>query len=620
MPRGSSRGLLKAHDPPPPHTHTHVIRLATGDVSGRVVIWDAGLGKPLRTLTAPPTRPASAADAAAAASPLRPGSVVDMQWVSHSPTLLAVVAYPNVLTIWDADAPRPLWRRDGGAEPATFMRVDPLDRRRLAITGLRGTVALITLRDVSAADGVEVLQYRVASGVPDARLDSSRLCALFPYARQIVYLVLPREIIAFDMAFGVPVANTAIPRSYPPFTDVLQGGDEGVLLCSHADGSLTVWTRKPSEQTYRLYTRDTLVPANPFGPAANLQSAVVCDDVAAGRKCIVSVLDDGRVIRWAVPLPPADANDASAKRVTPSSPGAAPLVPMSIVAASIATGGLVGQSSYQGLSGAVTCIATAPYLGVRGGRPLAPPLVAVGTSVGSIELVDMPALAVSVSLAVHATPVKGLAWLGVDALVSYSSEPTMGGANTFRNAIMITDIVSGHSRPVRRAESKERGAAAAAEPFPIRAVKAFACGGLFAVLLRGTVEVWTVPHGPDVPRGAAASMIGQLNLGISDVEWLMPWPVPPARPDLDLEKGAAFLFGTADGKVGSAAVEGTWHGGRRLEDKPAARPGDLGPDFVISALGVRGNFVAAGDEKGNLRCWNSASGWCAKGKGEGGGG
>ena len=84
--------------------------------------------------------------------------------------------------------------------------------------------------------------------------------------------------------------------------------------------------------------------------------------------------------------------------------------------------------------------------------------------------------AVSATLAAHASPVLGVRWLGATPrVVSFSTEKLAGAAGGYRNTLLITDMRSRLSAPLR-----EQPADAA----PVLAVRAAPSGRHLLVIFR----------------------------------------------------------------------------------------------------------------------------------------
>ncbi|KAI3424707.1 hypothetical protein D9Q98_008096 [Chlorella vulgaris] len=267
------------------------LRLASGDDDGRVMVWNVNTGAVIAALEDPW---ASAFGTAAGAKRPEGGGgggggsvyrppVIGLAWCTASPSVLAVLLAPCMLLLWDYRTGSILWRKEfGGGEPATGLAVDPLDRRRLVLCCARGTFIVLCLIN-PAADRIKQQQYQVDLGGGTGGGTGGTLRCAFSRTQDLLFLLLQREIIVFDLEYGQPAASTQLAGSRAPLEDLLgcfghaaagksmyEGGID-LLYCSHKDGSLSVWQRHASLLTFSCLGANRLVPqAHKFGAAPSL--------------------------------------------------------------------------------------------------------------------------------------------------------------------------------------------------------------------------------------------------------------------------------------------------------------------------------------------------------------
>ncbi|CAI5534773.1 unnamed protein product [Closterium sp. Naga37s-1] len=266
--------------------HLSSLQLAAGDRAGRVALWEVGGGAG-----------GSAGGGAA-------GSVDAVEWVMGRPWLLAVLHASCAAVVWDLSSsaaassspaaaatatPRVIWRYDGSASPTgellVSLALDPHDPRRLCVHGARGLVLALQV-DLGAPGkggaggsggsggagkerGVSIktttLQLPLpelagGGGGPTGAGSQVVACAFAPHTRDLLYAVLPRDIVCFDLHFGCAVASSSLPRSVARLTRLLLPPSSDVLYCLHADGKLSMWQRRPGRQLYMIRTVEPLVP------------------------------------------------------------------------------------------------------------------------------------------------------------------------------------------------------------------------------------------------------------------------------------------------------------------------------------------------------------------------
>lgn len=230
------------------------LQLAVGDRQGRVAIWDVASGDVCTWLEVDPEKG-------------RQG-IQDLCWVYGQPWLLAVIHGPTCLNIWDPTSGRCIWRFDSGGELLGCVRADPFDSRQFCLVGLRGLLLSILVGGVSESD-ILTKKYvlpgqdekgtvveKTKDGAPSSGSTSSGAPALASapgvivrclYSRTrrgLVYVMTPREIVVVDLAFGMPLASTSLPRSCSKLLDLLACTDGDILYCAHQDGKVTAWRRK----------------------------------------------------------------------------------------------------------------------------------------------------------------------------------------------------------------------------------------------------------------------------------------------------------------------------------------------------------------------------------------
>lgn len=258
------------------------LRLASGDEEGRVMVWNVNTGAVIAALEDPWASAFGTATGArrpeggGGPAPGRP-PVVGLAWATASSSVLAVLLAPCVLLLWDYRTGGIVWRKDFGASEAfTSLQVDPLDRRRLVLCGSKGSFIVLSLTN-PAADKVKHQQYQVDIGT------GGTLRCAFSETQDLLFLLLQRELIVFDLEYGQPAASSPLPASRAPLDDLLgcyghaaagkplrEGGID-VLYCSHRDGSVSVWQRHARLLTYSCLGATKLMPAAlKFGSAPTL--------------------------------------------------------------------------------------------------------------------------------------------------------------------------------------------------------------------------------------------------------------------------------------------------------------------------------------------------------------
>lgn len=150
-----------------------------------------------------------------------------------------------------------VWRRDLGPSDAfSSIQTDPTDRRRVALTTAAGAFATLRL-DSPSSDRVRYQRFQ-------AEITAGTLQCSFPGVRELLLLLLHRELIVFDVEYGQPAASTPLPGSMPAFDTIIGsyghavasvGADEpgiDAIYCAHVDGSVSLWQRVENSLKYTL--------------------------------------------------------------------------------------------------------------------------------------------------------------------------------------------------------------------------------------------------------------------------------------------------------------------------------------------------------------------------------
>ncbi|KAK9863395.1 hypothetical protein WJX84_011255 [Apatococcus fuscideae] len=640
-----------------PDCHTRVtteaapLRLASGDNEGRVVLWDVTTA----TALGGSEDLVQAASGAGKKSELgRAGAVRDLAWVLSGPCVLAVLMASGLFLLWDPQDGSVLFKKELGAEALlASIRVNPRDARHLCLCGQKGTLVEMRLAAASR-DKAEQQTYKVdmSSSKPN---DVLRCC--FSTCCDLLYVLLPREVVVFDLEFGQPAASSSLPnvKTQSNFKDILgcyghascgrtlaEGGLD-ILLCSHQDSTVSTWVRQ--------------APAPPTMLDPALSEGFTSDPSME----LDPLLDAGLVKRWSHQKVGTPTRSATSRGTDPFREG-------SRAAAGALTGGAASTSSAvaEGKAAAqekagLLSIAGRPQASLQAAKPTllgllhtlphsvttfsacpmpiaaalgaeaeAVAVIAAVTSLGNVELVSLQRGAlmplqgtICVSLGAHRDAVRGVRWLGTSPrIISFSSEKTSHG---FRNSLVLTDIRNRASIPFR-----ELGA----ETSPMLGIRASASGRYLLVLLRGAPsEIW------QVAGQARPSRIRILDLPFTAVEWVLPGDAPPIDAKLTSPFGSfersplardrsltgymdeedpktsdgqsdlpeeRLAFALGDGRVGVLAVKG-----RKVSDTKPKRPmwGALsGGDLIGTGIAAWGNLVVLGDAEGNIHRWDTSTG------------
>ena len=146
-----------------------------------------------------------------------------------------------------------VWRHKIGEEISQIC-VNETDRRQACVVTEAGSLILLSLasiRDGSITDGHQSTQYRVGKA-GDGKKMRVRFASKL---RDLLYVMLPRELLCFDIKYGKPLISTLLPQKMRDFVDIIDERNNNLLYCTHTCGTLSLWRRK--SRTQASYTIET---------------------------------------------------------------------------------------------------------------------------------------------------------------------------------------------------------------------------------------------------------------------------------------------------------------------------------------------------------------------------
>eukprot|EP00276_Gloeochaete_wittrockiana_P002310 CAMPEP_0184675902 /NCGR_PEP_ID=MMETSP0308-20130426/88063_1 /TAXON_ID=38269 /ORGANISM="Gloeochaete witrockiana, Strain SAG 46.84" /LENGTH=400 /DNA_ID=CAMNT_0027123689 /DNA_START=17 /DNA_END=1215 /DNA_ORIENTATION=- len=221
--------------------HAYQLKLASGDYGGTVHVWSVITGEVVASLADQPSN--------------HKASATDLQWHPSEYSLLAVVYSSSSIVMWDTEMRTKVWRFDA-PEPIIRAAFNPFDESQMCVSSTRGWVFFLRCPNARVSKderrGVDAPQlerkYRVSSdsSASNKADDSSLQYVIYsPRVRNVLYIVLTRQIIAFDVAFGEAIAASSLDRAFSGFSSLFICRErEELLFALHRDGSLSAWSRR----------------------------------------------------------------------------------------------------------------------------------------------------------------------------------------------------------------------------------------------------------------------------------------------------------------------------------------------------------------------------------------
>lgn len=424
------------------------------------------------------------------------------------------------------------------------------------------------------------LKYRInsAKAAPAApSADSFQQMLFAPHNRNIVYFVLDRRVLVFDLTIHQAVGSIVLDRSRASFRQIMLSPDvESVIFCLHEDGSLSSW-RRQSSQTFSfevLNYVDLLRVARQSRKKSSRELAVLGAVVAplsqSNPNPLIAVLSsDGalRTVEW---------QDAK------------PLTGSAIVPASLS---IVGE--LEALSSSITSLSVQAHDMDQTASSGESALVAVGTQDGKLQLVDLRLREIVRSVAIHhGAPVRGVRWIDQHRVVCFSTESA--GKTSFRNKICVVDLLLGKIREIRKKPEPE-------ETF-IRGIRLSASKLYLIVLLKDQpFQMWEIKTG-SLLRSVSQSQITALEWSptvvvtpapVSTGSKVFPTPLSPGPAPACREQ---FVFSTPDGAVHFNVVENNQITSQQTQV-------DIGVG-VVSSIAWRDQYLVFGGATGAIQVFH----------------
>ncbi|XP_066534821.1 WD repeat-containing protein 11 [Hoplias malabaricus] len=482
-----------------------------------------------------------------------------------------------------------------------------------------------------------------------------------PSKRNHMLLLYPREILILDLELSQTVGVVAIERSGVPFIQVIPCAQRDVLYCLHENGCITL----------RVCRSTTLLAEeNAADPEQSVQELVYdlrsqCDAIRVTKTvrpyravvCPVNenraalVVSDGRVMLW-------ELKAHSSKTQANFSSGVSPLYsPINFCGAplsrnqkripDLSLNTTIGHTLISGVdppgpaAGQQEVQLKFLLTGLLSGLPLPPfslrmcpplttkninhyqPLLAVGTSNGSVLVYNLTSGLLHKELSIHSCEVRGIEWVSLTSFLSFAtSAPNNMGL--VRNELQHVDLRTGRCFAFRGERGNDEPAI---EMIKVSHLKQY----LVVVFRDKPLELWDVRTGtllremaknfPTVTAlewspshnlkslkkkqmAAREAMARQTTLSDaeqSSVESSVISLLQDAESKAEMSQGISarehFVFTDTDGQVYHITVEGN-------TVKDGARIPPDGSMGSIACIAWKGDTLVLGDVDGNLNFWD----------------
>ncbi|MEQ2290701.1 WD repeat-containing protein 11, partial [Ameca splendens] len=655
----------------------YCLRLASGDASGKIIVWDVVSGtahceiqehsKPIQDLEWLWNQDASR-DLLLAVHPpnyivLWNGDTGTKLWkksyaeniLSFSfdpfdPSNMALLTSEGIVFITDFSYSKPpssagkkVYIASPHASPA---HTKPAPAAAPAPTGAK-----------KALNKVKVLITNEKPTAEAVTLNDCLQLSYLPSKRNHMLLLYPREILILDLELSQTVGVVAIERSGVPFTQVIPCAQRDALYCLHENGCITLRVCRSTSAQEEAADPEQSVQELVYDLRSQCDAIRVTKTVRPYRMVICPVnenkaalmVSDGRVMLWELKAHTgrsvANPSSGLSPLFSPVSFCGAPLGPNQKRIQDLSLNSMISQTLIGGeapppssnqqevqlkflLTGLLSGLPLPPFA-IRMCPPLTTkninhyqPLLAAGTSNGSVLVYNLTSGLLHKELSVHSCEVRGLEWVSLTSFLSFatSSPNNMG---LVRNELQHVDLPTGRCFAFRG----ERGN----DELPIEMIKVSHLKQYLVVVFRDKpLELWDIRTGTllremakNFPTVTALEWSPSHNLKslkkkqiaareamarqtVSDAEQssvessvisLLQDAESKSETSQAISAREHFVFTDTDGQVYHITVEGN-------TVKDGARIPPDGSMGSIACIAWKGDTLVLGDVDGNLNFWD----------------
>eukprot|EP01114_Cavostelium_apophysatum_P016161 TRINITY_DN4543_c0_g1_i5.p1 TRINITY_DN4543_c0_g1~~TRINITY_DN4543_c0_g1_i5.p1 ORF type:complete len:1158 (+),score=259.94 TRINITY_DN4543_c0_g1_i5:107-3580(+) len=524
------------------------LKLASGDKIGCVIVWNVAEASVLQTLQDPATK--------------QQQEVIDLQWYPRDPNML-IALHLTSLVMWNAVIGTKQWRMDL-TNSIRFLCFDPFDLAHVAMASPNGFIYFFKEFKAESLPPLPEHKYTINTARPttpaspqNARNSSNvsevsppsdfQQMHFSPHTRNIIYFLLSREVLVFDLGIHQAIGSVSLERSRSSFSEMLLcRNDPNTFFCLHEDGSLSAWCKRLSDYKYELKCFSDTLRLSKNSKKKGVQFYGLVHGLAS-EKTLASVTNDGTVWLWNYTKFSHDWK--------------------------FCVSGL-GES----ISSSISSLCVSPF------SQETESLIALGTYNGTLQLIDMVNSRSVREYTMWNQAVRCVRWLSPTSIMAFYCEEV--GKNEYKNRLAILDLKTGKHSETRVTNGTENTF--------IRGIRVSSAKNYFIILLKDRpFELWDM-------KKLTLLRIMKPYSQVTALEWA------PLKATSPFEKSAAnevkvnkeeFIFTLPDGSLHYFSVEeGVVNSSEMLAD--------LGSGIVLS-LAWKNDFIVAGDTIGTLHCWNT---------------
>uniref|UniRef100_A0AAX7UFI7 WD repeat-containing protein 11 n=1 Tax=Astatotilapia calliptera TaxID=8154 RepID=A0AAX7UFI7_ASTCA len=648
----------------------YCLRLASGDASGKIIVWDVVSGTAHCEIQ----------------EHSKPIGDLEWLWNQDaSRDLLLAVHPPNYIVLWNGDTGTKLWKKSY-AENILSFSFDPFDPSNMALLTSEGIVFITDFSyskppgsagkkvyiasphaspahtkpapatapaPTGAKKALNKVKVLITNEKPTAEAVTLNDClqlSYLPSKRNHMLLLYPREILILDLELSQTVGVVAIERSGVPFIQVIPCAQRDALYCLHENGCITlrvsnctaIGSCNPEQSVQELvYDLRSQCDAIRVTKTVRPYRMVICP---VNENKAALMVSDGRAMLWELRRNAYNYSGLS-PLYSPVSFCGAPLGPNQKKIQDLSLNSMIGQTLIAGetlptsshqqevqlkflLTGLLSGLPLPPFA-IRMCPPLTTkninhyqPLLAVGTSNGSVLVYNLTSGLLHKELSVHSCEVRGIEWVSLTSFLSFAtSAPNNMGL--VRNELQHVDLPTGRCFAFRGERGND-------EP-PIEMIKVSHLKQYLVVVFRDKpLELWDIRTGTllremakNFPTVTALEWSPSHNLKslkkkqmaareaiarqtVSDAEQssvessvisLLQDAESKSETSQAISAREHFVFTDTDGQVYHITVEGN-------TVKDGARIPPDGSMGSIACIAWKGDTLVLGDVDGNLNFWD----------------
>ncbi|KAM8924117.1 WD repeat-containing protein 11 [Pelodytes ibericus] len=655
----------------------YALRLASADASGKIVVWDVMSGttrceiqehsKPIHDMQWLWSQDASR-DLLLAVHP--PNLIV--LWNADTGTKLWKKSYAENILTFSFNPFQPsqlaLLTSEGIVFVSDFSPSKPpaSTGRKVYISSPHASPAHTKPATATGAKkALNKVKVLITNEKPSAEAVTLNEClqlSYLPSKRNHMLLLYPREILILDLEVNQTVGVVAIERTGVPFLQVTPCFQRDVLFCLHENGCISLRIGRQScggsgapneeagsdavpEMTYDLRCQcDAIRVTKTVRPYS-----ITCSPI--NENAIALIISDGRVMIWELKSSVLGRrnrrNAGSCALYAPLSFCGKPVAPLQKNLPDLSLDSMIAGQSMLGsdtpipgstlqevhlkflLTGLLSGLPQPPFV-VRMCPPLTTknisqykPLLAVGTSNGSVFVYNLTSGLLHKELNIHSCEVRGIEWTSLTSFLTFATS-TPNNLGLVRNELQLVDLLTGRSVAFRG----ERGI----DEQPMEMIKVSHLKQYLAVVFKDkplelwdirtctllremsksfpqvTALEWSPSHNLKSLRkkqmAAREAMARQtvssdteLNSVESSVISLLQEAESKSEMSQNISAREHFVFTDNDGQVYHLTVEGN-------SVKDSARIPPDGSMGSISCIAWKGDNLVLGDVDGNLNFWD----------------